>query len=91
MSARRVLVHGQVQGVGFRYAMCRQATHLGVQGWVRNRRDGAVEAHIEGADGAMAALIEWARGGPAGAGVSHVEVELAAEGSFAGFDIRPTA
>lgn len=91
MTARRVMIHGLVQGVGFRYAMCHQASALGVQGWVRNRRDGAVEAHVEGDDRPVAALIEWSRSGPAGSGVTHVEVELVAEGSFTGFGIEPTA
>ena len=80
---------GQVQGVGFRYHLSRQAQHLGVTGWVRNRRGGSVEAMIAGTPDAVESLLAWARRGPPAAQVERVEVG-AAEGTFAGFESRPT-
>ncbi len=86
---RHLLITGLVQGVGFRASMAWQAGALGVTGWVRNRRGGSVEAVVAGEAEAVAAMIEWARRGPAGAVVDHVAVELA-EGEFANFDLLPT-
>jgi acylphosphatase len=86
---RRVVVSGRVQGVGFRYAIADEARSRGVKGWVRNRRDGSVEAMLAGTQADVAALIEWTRHGPPGARVSAVDVEPA-EGSFDGFDIAAT-
>lgn len=87
---RHLIVTGRVQGVGYRYGMVMAAQRLGVAGWVRNRRDGSVEATIAGDAAAVAALIEWSRHGPAGAEVAHVAVE-AGSGSFDGFAQLPTA
>ena len=55
MIAHRLVIRGRVQGVGYRYAMVEAAIALGVLGWVRNRRDGAVEALIGGSEAAIAA------------------------------------
>jgi len=87
--ARHLIITGLVQGVGYRYSMVREAQRLGVTGWVRNRSDGSVEAVIEGAPEALAAMLNWARRGPSGAEVEHVEVELA-EGGYSSFEQRPT-
>jgi acylphosphatase len=87
--AKHLRISGLVQGVGFRDAMCREADRLGVAGWVRNCRDGAVEAVVDGAPGAIDAIIAWAHRGPPAARVSGVRVSDAA-GSFSGFDWRPT-
>ncbi len=89
MERRRLLIHGRVQGVGFRAALARQARAEGIAGWVRNRSDGTVEALVCGSAEAVAAMIAWTRQGPPGARVDRVEVELGS-GDFTGFEQRPT-
>ena len=74
MIARRIIVRGRVQGVGFRYAMTEAAREADVCGWVRNRRDGTVEALAQGEPGAVESAIAWCRRGPPGARVTDVEV-----------------
>ncbi|MCX7165134.1 MAG: acylphosphatase [Rhodocyclales bacterium] len=88
--ARRLIITGLVQGVGFRYAMLAQARLLGVNGWVRNRRDGSVEAMVAGSAGQVEAMLEWSRRGPSGAAVDDVMVETAS-GDYTDFELRPTA
>ena len=83
-------IRGRVQGVGFRYSMQVEARRLGVSGWVRNRRDGSVEAVVQGPGEAVEALVEWSRCGPGGARVTDLEVEPD-EGDHTGFELRPTA
>lgn len=87
---RHLSIRGLVQGIGYRWAMVGEARRLGVDGWVRNRRDGSVEAIVSGAEDAVLALILWARQGPAGAVVDDVLVEIASE-SPRGFEQRPSA
>ena len=92
MIARRLLVHGRVQGVGFRYAMVDAALAIGVAGWVRNRRDGTVEAFVQGDDDAVARAVAWARRGPPTARVDRVDVdEAATDPGAAGFRQAATA
>ena len=74
MIRRRVVVHGAVQGVGFRYSARIVADRLGVAGWVRNRRDGAVEAEVEGDEASVQAMLDWLEEGPPGAFVRSTEV-----------------
>ena len=73
MIARHVLVAGLVQGVSFRWNTVQEARRLGVTGWVRNLPDGRVEAHVQGDDEAVEALIGWMRRGPRGARVESLE------------------
>jgi acylphosphatase len=87
---RHLVITGLVQGIGFRYSMAAQARALGVAGWVRNRRDGSVEAMVAGTAEQVAAMIAWSRQGPAGAAVDHVAVELAS-GNHDDFVQLPTA
>lgn len=87
--AKRLLISGRVQGVGFRESMCRQAEGLGALGWVRNRHDGRVEAVIDGEAEAVKALLRWAHRGPPAARVDAVEVEEI-DGAFKRFERRPT-
>jgi acylphosphatase len=86
---KRLLISGRVQGVGFRFYMQRKARELGVAGWVRNCRDGRVEAVIQGAPGAVETMLAWARRGPPSAVVADVRV-TDDSGDFAGFETRPT-
>ena len=74
MIRRRVIVHGRVQGVGFRYTLARAAQTRGVAGWVSNRPDGSVEAVFEGEPAAVESLVCFCREGPRGAVVDRVEV-----------------
>jgi acylphosphatase len=88
--ARRLSIHGRVQGVGFRYALMDEASRLGLAGWVRNRRDGTVEAVVSGSAAAVQTLVRWAHRGPPSACVSGVDTEPDA-GAYEGFELRPTA
>ncbi len=90
MEIRRLVIHGHVQGVGYRYSMTHEAMRLNIHGWVRNRRDGTVEAMICGNDESVAAMMAWSRQGPPGARVDHIEVELGS-GHFTTFEQRQTA
>ncbi|HKG38906.1 MAG TPA: DNA polymerase ligase N-terminal domain-containing protein [Conexibacter sp.] len=80
-AAVRVVVHGEVQGVGFRDAAVQRALAAGVLGWVRNGGDGTVQVHAEGAEAAVEELVAFLRSGPPAAHVTGVEVErVRAEG-----------
>jgi acylphosphatase len=69
----RVVVHGRVQGVGFRQGAASRARSLGVAGRVLNREDGAVEAVFEGPADRVESMVAWCRRGPAGSEVGHVD------------------
>jgi acylphosphatase len=71
---KRVVVHGSVQGVFFRDTMRRLAEQRSVGGWVRNNRDGTVEAVLEGDESALERLLAFAQEGPRGAQVERVEI-----------------
>ena len=91
----RLLILGRVQGVGFRYAFADEARARKLRGWVRNRRDGSVEAVFAGPSDAVAEMIEACRRGPPGARVDAVEArdgtsdELAVRGREQ-FAVLPT-
>lgn len=80
-----------MQGVGYRLWTERMAEELGLDGWVRNRRDGSVEAVFRGRAGAVADMLELCREGPADARVTEVEVLGEGAGVFTGFEVRSTA
>ena len=69
----RAVIRGQVQGVGFRTWTEVMAVKCGVEGWVRNRRDGSVEAVFAGAEEVVLTMIELCREGPPGARVDAVD------------------
>ena len=88
--AKRLLICGRVQGVNYRESMRWEAERLGVTGWVRNRRDGTVEAVVAGNASAVETIVAWAHRGPPSARVTSVVV-TAEEGAYAGFEQHPTA
>ena len=84
----RILITGLVQGVLFRKEMMDTARSLGVTGWVRNLRDGRVEAVAEGEKTQLEELIRFCQIGPTGARVKSVEVSWSDYlGEFRGFRI----
>jgi acylphosphatase len=87
MERRRVVVHGFVQGVGFRFAVERAARTRRVAGWVRNRPDGTVEAVFEGEPEDVDALVDFCRRGPRSAEVERVEVVAESPEGLAGFQL----
>ena len=79
----RLTIHGRVHGVGFRAFVEREALYRGLEGWVRNRRDGSVEALIAGDERLLDTMIEACGRGPAVARVDWVDVEEAEAGELA--------
>ena len=83
------VVHGEVQGVSFRYYTQQRARSLGLRGYVRNRSDGAVEVVVEGARRAVEELFAWLHTGPAMADVRSVDAVWGApSGRWASFEVR---
>lgn len=78
-------VTGRVQGVSFRYYAEREATRLGIAGWVRNEPDGSVAAHAEGDPGAVEAFVRWCHDGPSMAYVERVDVQPAEDQGLTSF------
>jgi acylphosphatase len=97
MAAVRLMVRGRVQGVGFRQFVAEEAEAHGLRGWVRNRRDGAVEALVVGSEDSIATFSEVVRRGPGSAAVEQLVAERADEKELSlrqpgeQFSILPTA
>jgi acylphosphatase len=87
VTRRRVVVHGFVQGVFFRDTVRRAASRTGVAGWVRNNRDGTVEAVFEGEPEDVERLVVFCRQGPRGARVDSVDVYEETPEGVAGFSV----
>jgi acylphosphatase len=88
MVRAHLIVSGNVQGVFFRYSTAKKANELGLYGWVKNLRDGRVEAVFEGPDESVREMTEWCGSGPEGAYVSNINVEWEKyAGEFTSFNI----
>jgi acylphosphatase len=88
MPSLHAVVHGDVQGVGFRYFVQRRAEEMGLAGWVKNRPDGSVEVVAEGSRAALGRLLELLSKGPGLADVDRVDVEWGKETGVTGFAVR---
>ena len=88
MIARRVRIHGNVQGVSFRATCQKEAEARGATGWARNEPDGSVSAWFEGEPEAVEAMIEWCRRGPRTARVTGIDVQVVAPQEGWRFDVR---
>jgi acylphosphatase len=86
-----IRVEGRVQGVGYRAFVEMRAVELGLSGWVRNRRDGSVEAVLQGSPEAVEASLDACRAGPPASRVARVDIIGEGVGAFDGFEVRPTA
>jgi acylphosphatase len=83
------VVHGRVQGVGFRIFVVRHADRLGLRGWVANESSGGVRCVAEGSRESLESLLDDLRAGPSGASVERVDASWSrATGSFPGFEVR---
>jgi len=90
MKTIRATISGKVQGVWFRAWTQARAEEFGLDGWVRNRRDGTVEAVFSGPAPAVDRMVALAHDGPSHARVSGVQVSDSAETPAPGFEKRPT-
>jgi acylphosphatase len=91
MIAKRLLIAGRVIGVGYRDWMVERATELGIDGWVRNRTDGRVEALVCGDTAAVEELARQSRRGPRFASVTDIEESIAEPPKEPGFRRVPSA
>jgi len=87
----RVIVEGRVQGVWYRAWTAETAQELGLTGWVRNLRDGRVEAVFSGPEAVVNQMLDALRQGPPLAEVTRIVEGLAPDEDFSGFAVRPTA
>jgi len=88
--ARHLVIHGRVQGVWYRGWAVETARSLGLAGWIRNRRDGTVEAVVQGDESAVERFMALARQGPPAADVERIEASEAEPAAHAGFEQRGT-
>jgi acylphosphatase len=93
MAATRTVhlrIEGRVQGVGFRYWAADRARELHLVGWVRNRRDGAVEGVFSGPEAAVGRMLALCAEGPPDAAVTRVEIVGEGTAAYDAFTIEPT-
>ena len=86
----RLMIHGRVQGVSYRWWTVGEATQRGLDGWVRNRRDGSVEVLVSGPAASVDDLIEACRQGPPAARVNELEIQAQEGRAESGFRQLPT-
>ncbi|MFB7250576.1 acylphosphatase [Microbacterium sp. NPDC056234] len=91
MTSVKVIVSGRVQGVGYRWFVHGLAAENGITGWVRNRRDGTVEAELHGDQVRIDRVVHAMRTGPCHARIEAIEVLELPEAAVEGFEIRATA
>jgi acylphosphatase len=91
MRTVHIRIEGRVQAVGFRAYVERNALALGLEGWVRNRHDGSVEAVFQGPDETVTEMLALCRHGPPASVVTKVETIGEGVGTVSGFEVRPTA
>jgi acylphosphatase len=84
-------ISGRVQGVGYRAWTAREAERLKLAGWVRNRRDGSVEAVFKGDEDAVVRMLAECWRGPRGAVVDNVVATVIADEGWPDFAVRPTS
>jgi acylphosphatase len=89
--AQHAIISGTVQGVFFRQGTQQRAAALGLQGWVRNLKDGRVEVLWQGPAHQVAALRQWLRHGPDAARVDDVLCQDCKAQALTGFEVWPTA
>jgi acylphosphatase len=90
--AKHLVIHGRVQGVGYRDSAVQAAFMLNISGWVRNRSDGTVEAHAQGAPDAVDRFVDWCKEGPPLARVSKVDaIDAPVDAALRDFAWRSTA
>ena len=90
---RHLRIAGRVQGVGYRDALRAEAQVNGINGWVRNRRDGTVEALVQGSPEAVEKILAWAKRGPPAARVTDVNASTTQsehDRPCSGFELLPT-
>lgn len=90
MSTFHLIISGRVQGVGYRAWASQQAKKLGLSGWVRNRRDGTVEALVSGDADMLDSMVEYCHEGPIAARVDRVSVHEVNEPVPEGFAQKET-
>lgn len=90
MKAVRLFIGGRVQGVGYRAWFAAEARRRGLRGWVRNRREGTVEAQLRGETDVIDAMVAAAHRGPPAARVDRIEVSEAPDDGGDGFEVWPT-
>lgn len=87
----RVRIEGRVQGVGYRAWLEGEALARAVKGWVRNRRDGSVEALLQGPGERVGEVVRLCERGPPGSRVTRVDAVDEVQDALDGFDVLPTA
>jgi acylphosphatase len=90
MRTVHVRIEGWVQGVGYRAWLADTAVAMGLAGWVRNRRDGSVEAVLRGPAAEVARMLQACEQGPPAARVERVEARDQEDATFRGFAVRDT-
>jgi acylphosphatase len=83
-----IIVHGRVQGVGFRYSASNEAMSLNLQGWVENLPDGSVRTSVQGDESDCQAYIQWCKKGPGSSRVDRIEISEQPPVDLKGFSVR---